>query len=61
MKPSEMTKADFRRMKSGVTKAVVLEMIRQNSLGIDEDIEDHIAVSVTRIKVGDDDENNTAE
>lgn len=59
MKPSEMTKTDFRRMKSGATKAVIIEMLRQNALGIDEDLEDHIAVSITRIKVGDDDDNNT--
>lgn len=54
MKPSEITKGHFRKMKSGAIQAALIEIIRQQALGIDEDIEDHIGVSVTRVKVDND-------
>lgn len=58
MKPSELDEEFFLKLgrQCGNTNkvlAIINEILRQKLLGIDEDIEDNIGVTVKEIKVGD--------
>jgi len=54
MKPSELTEQDMKRLSFGkatLFKAVLNEILRQQRLGIDEDIENNINVEVKELNL----------